>query len=209
MERFATAVVAATALTVVWLGGVWWTGYGLGVSLLALAVGVGLLLRGAADHTGLLPGAVGGGLVVVVVLAGRLWIAQRTQQDVCQQAVEVSVAEDAMLLAVAQQVAQERLDAGEPLSLPGGHQLPEGVAVVEFSSREDVPDNIWSLAENHWKAMSEEDREIQTQRRAAMVAHAYNVDVSKGLMRRFGFSGLFWTVAAVSTVFLIGSRAAI
>ncbi len=203
-----TACMVATAAAVAWLGFAWLTGYGLGPMVLLLAIGVSLLLRGAADGGGVLSGAIGAALVLCVMLLGRAWIADRFERAANEQAAAAAVAEHAMLLGLAQQIAQGRLDAGKPLELPGGRKLPEGVATVEFASRDDVPDDLWQQAEQLWQSADMQRRAEQTERRRQFALYAREAEMPKTLAARFGLGGLFWTMTAATAAFLIGSRAA-
>lgn len=203
-----TACMMATAAAVAWLGFAWLTGYGLGPMAILLAVGVGLLLRGAADGGGVLSGALGAALVLCVMLLGRLWIAERFERAANEQAAAVAVTDHAMLLALAEQVAQGQLDAGKSLALPGGRELPEGAATVAFATREEVPEDIWRQAEQLWQSAGVERRAEQAKRRRQFVVYAREADSPRSLAARFGLGGLFWTMTAATTAFLIGSRAA-
>ncbi|MDZ7619245.1 MAG: hypothetical protein U1E05_19780 [Patescibacteria group bacterium] len=202
------AFTAATATALIWLGLTWLTGYGLGPLAILLAVCVSLLLRGAVNGGGLAFGVAGAAMVLVVLLVGRLWLAGRLDRAVNEQAAAAAVADHAMLLGLAQQIAQGRLDAGKPLELPGGRKLPEGVATVEFASRDDVPDDLWQQAEQLWQSADMQRRTEQTERRRQFVVHAREAEMPKTLAARFGLGGLFWTLTAATAAFLIGSRAA-
>lgn len=192
-----------------WTGFAWLTGYGLGPLALLLAVGVGIVLRGADDGGNPVSGATGAVLIVLVMLVGRLWILDRVNRRTAEKAVTDAVNDHAMLLALAQQIAQQQLDAGNPPALPGGRQLPEGVAVVEFANREEVPDEIWQQAESVWQASTEEQRSTQIEQRRQYVVGVHEAGMPAGLVARFGFAGLFWTTMAAGTAFMIGGRMAV
>jgi len=202
-------LAAATATAVTWLGFAWLTGYGLGPLVLLFAVGIGIVLRGADGAGGPLLGAAGAVVVVLVMLVGRAWLVARMERP-AEGAVVAAAAsdDDAMQLALAQQIAQQQLDTGNPLELPGGRRLPEGVAVIEFAGRNEVPDDIWQQAERLWQATSEEQRATHVERRRQFVAQARAAGAPQGFAARFGISGLFWTVIAAGAAFLIGSRTA-
>ena len=202
------AFSAAITAVITWLGFAWLTGYGLGPMALVPAIGVSLLLRVAADGRGVLSGAVGAVLVLCVMLLGRLWIVGRFESAANEHAATAAVTDHAMLLGLAQQIAQTRLDAGDPLELPGGRPLPAGAAAIEFASREDVPDAIWRQAEQLWQSADRQRRVEQAERRRQFIVKAREADSPRSLAARFGLGGLFWATMAAATAFLIGSRTA-
>lgn len=202
-----TVLAAATATAVTWLGFAWLTGYGLGPLVLLFAVGVGIVVRGADGAGGPLPGVAAAVAVVLVMLAGHLWLDDAPKRP-SEAPAHITADHDAMLLALAQQIAQQQLDEGKPPELPGGRRLPEGVAVIEFAGRDDVPEEIWRQAERLWQATSEEQRAAHVEQRRRFVAHAREAGTPQGFAARFGIGGLFWTTMAAGAAFLIGGRTA-
>lgn len=192
---------------------VWVSGYGLGVLSLVLAVLVGLGFRIFADeYGGILPGAAAALVTVVVVLAGRTITSptiaeKRAHQDVPAEASDVS-SDEAMLMAMAEDLLRERINEGEPIDWPAGVDAAPEAGVVTVERKEDFPADVWSEAADRWKAMSDEERQRIVEVRARLIEQSLGPDASGGPVGRIGFAGLGWACLAAVPAFFVGSRIA-
>ena len=209
------AVIGGAIGAAIWAGITVGTGYEIGWIAwgVGILVGIGALLGSKRQGSPAL-----GGIAVLIAIAALLGGKYLTVELVIenelgdgQKLIDEEIArlddQEALLSYVADEIVEERVDAGEAVDWPAGVDPGEAYAA------EDYPRDVWALAESRWSAMSAEE---QAQYRADLELYIrdnitaglsqFRGEVAKeGFFQSFSpIDGIFFLLAIV-TAFKIGS----
>ncbi len=203
-------------LTGALIGAVIWvvTGYLSGLEVGWIAWGIGLLAglgtrfstRREEQAAGSIVQGVTAAVVAVAVVLGAKCVVVLLQVRDARQEVrkitEKEASDEAMIMPLANLIAKERTDAGQPLD------WPPGITYDTASQQAHYPDDVWTAAEERWRTMPEVEREAAREERRKMMRQLE--DAIGAELERSAFSEFFhaidvlWIGLAMFTAFRVG-----
>ncbi|HEX9722674.1 MAG TPA: hypothetical protein VGC53_00140 [Vicinamibacteria bacterium] len=212
--RYANAVVAGVVGgaigAAVWAAVGYYTGYEVGWIAWGIGGLVGVAVRlvsnpGTDPMTGQtlpenprVPGVIAAVIAIAAVVAGKYAVIHVTLPE----AMNEELNDEVLISYLADDVAYERSEAGEPVD------WPEGVDPDYAYQESDYPTEVWREATERWNGMSQSERESMR----GLILASYDENLSgmgtQALLSSFNLFDLLWFALAGWTAFKIGSSGA-
>jgi hypothetical protein len=195
----------------IWVGVAYGTGYEVGWIAWGIGILAGVGVRMAAGgEEGPAQGIAAAAVAVVAILAAKYIVVSLHVNDaMAEMSTEVTVTPEMMIAAAAQEIIEEREEAGETVEWP---PEPED---EDAPLQSIYPPDVWAEAEERWNALSPEEKQARTQEHKKEMTElltAFKSQLGDGL-REGAFKESFtamdalWFILAAVSAYKIGSGA--
>lgn len=203
-RSIAAGVVGGVVGTIVWAiisyyanAEVGWIAWGIG-----FVVGVFVRVAAGESFEGPVPAVLAAGIAILSVLCGKYAAIHLAVSSVNLTEVAVDVTDEQMMVALADQIIEQREAKGQKTEMPGGIKLEDA------SKHADYPPAVWREASQQWSKLGPAAQQQQKDERQALVREA--LDGFRGQAARsafaesFGPFDLLWFFLAAATAYKLG-----
>lgn len=142
-----------------------------------------------------------GSVVTAKYLVFILMVGGFTGMSASEFVESVGYDDESLIVSLADEIAQQRIDSGLTLEWPAGMTIEEAI------SKEDYPVEVWELAQKQWDGFSDEEKEKRKQERKELVEAMFTNLMGPQFSDQFDYWDVLWLGLATVTAFQLGTGA--